>query len=44
VTFSKMKPVFRQPRLNGMWLVRPPYGTKVEWLLKRMLGRARKSR
>ncbi|MDN0073624.1 coniferyl aldehyde dehydrogenase [Crenobacter sp. SG2303] len=42
VTFSKMKPVFRQPRLNGMWMVRPPYGAKVEWLLKRMLGRAGK--
>ncbi|ATP28939.1 coniferyl aldehyde dehydrogenase [Chromobacterium violaceum] len=37
LTFSKLKPVFRQSRLSGAWLTRPPYGTAVEWLLKLML-------
>ena len=37
-TFSNRKAVFRQPRLNGMGLFRPPYGARfdalVRWLLK----------
>ena len=33
-TFSKEKPVFTQPRLNGMFLMYPPYGKTFE----RMLG------
>jgi len=37
-TFSNRKAVFRQPRLNGMGLFRPPYGKRfdalVRWLLK----------
>ncbi|WP_374355602.1 coniferyl aldehyde dehydrogenase [Chitinimonas sp.] len=36
-TFSKMKPVFAQSRINGVWLLRPPYGKRVEQLLKLML-------
>ncbi|WP_434627009.1 coniferyl aldehyde dehydrogenase [Chromobacterium sp. CV08] len=39
LTFSKLKPVFRQSRLSGTWLTRPPYGGAVEWLLKLMLRR-----
>jgi coniferyl-aldehyde dehydrogenase len=33
-TFSKLKPVFRQSRLNGMALFLPPYGP----LMRRLLG------
>jgi len=36
-TFSKLKPVFAQSRLNGMKLFYPPYGKRVETLLKLML-------
>ncbi|WP_269533342.1 coniferyl aldehyde dehydrogenase [Chitinimonas sp. BJYL2] len=36
-TFSKMKPVFAQSRLNGTWMIRPPYGKRFEQLLKFML-------
>jgi acyl-CoA reductase-like NAD-dependent aldehyde dehydrogenase len=36
-TFSKIKPIFAQSRLNGVWLLRPPYGKRVERLLKFML-------
>jgi coniferyl-aldehyde dehydrogenase len=32
-TFSKEKPVFTQPRLNGMFLMRPPYGKTFERML-----------
>jgi aldehyde dehydrogenase (NAD+)/coniferyl-aldehyde dehydrogenase len=39
-TFSKMKPVFRQPRVNFMWAVLPPYGRLVNGLLKLMLGKS----
>ncbi|MEW5881242.1 MAG: coniferyl aldehyde dehydrogenase [Pseudomonadota bacterium] len=35
-TFSKLKPVFRQSRLNGMGLFMPPYGRHVEMLLRLM--------
>jgi len=36
-TFSKMKPVFAQSRLNGLSLLRPPYGKRIEAMLKFML-------
>lgn len=36
-TFSKMKPVFVQSRLNGLPLLRPPYGKRIEQMLKLML-------
>ncbi|POZ60412.1 coniferyl aldehyde dehydrogenase [Chromobacterium alticapitis] len=39
LTFSKLKPVFRQSRLAGTWLTRPPYGKLVEAMLKLMLRR-----
>ncbi len=32
-TFSKEKPVFNQSRLNGMYLMYPPYGKKFERML-----------
>ena len=35
-TFSKEKPVFRQSRLNGGALIRPPYGRKTQRLLRLM--------
>ncbi len=36
-TFSKLKPVFRQPKLNGLNLLKPPYGKRVEKMLKLLL-------
>ncbi|MBV8467573.1 MAG: coniferyl aldehyde dehydrogenase [Burkholderiales bacterium] len=36
-TFSKMKPVFAQSRLNGLWLMHPPYGKRFERLIKFMM-------
>jgi aldehyde dehydrogenase (NAD+)/coniferyl-aldehyde dehydrogenase len=39
LTFSILKPVFRQRRVNGLWLLRPPYGRRVRWLLSLMLGK-----
>ena len=33
-TFSKLKPVFRQPRLNALPLLQPPYGKRFAWLAK----------
>lgn len=39
LTFSKLKPVFKQSRLAGTWLTRPPYGKLVEFMLKLMLRR-----
>lgn len=36
---SKLKPVFRQSRLNAVGLMSPPYGRLVGWLLKLMLRR-----
>ncbi|AYZ00710.1 coniferyl aldehyde dehydrogenase [Burkholderia multivorans] len=33
-TFSKLKPVFHQSRLNGTALFHPPYGTTFNWLLR----------
>ncbi|WP_233832598.1 coniferyl aldehyde dehydrogenase [Paraburkholderia sp. ZP32-5] len=37
VTFSKMKPVLRQARLNARGLIAPPYGKRVNALLKLMM-------
>ncbi|WP_211947157.1 hypothetical protein [Cupriavidus yeoncheonensis] len=36
-TFSKLKPVFRQARLNGAGLLAPPYGKRFETMLKMLL-------
>ncbi|GAB3247545.1 coniferyl aldehyde dehydrogenase [Chitinimonas naiadis] len=36
-TFSKMKPVFAQSRLNGVKLFHPPYGKRINALLRLML-------
>lgn len=36
-TFSKMKPVLRQARINGTGLLNPPYGTRFRRLLKLLL-------
>ena len=33
-TFSKLKPVFTQPRLNALPLLKPPYGKRFAWLAK----------
>jgi acyl-CoA reductase-like NAD-dependent aldehyde dehydrogenase len=38
LTFTKMKPVFRQARLNTTGLLRPPYGKTVDALLKFLVG------
>jgi coniferyl-aldehyde dehydrogenase len=35
-TMSKLTPVFRQSRLNGMNFFMPPYGPRVQWLLRLM--------
>ncbi|WP_321948959.1 coniferyl aldehyde dehydrogenase [Paraburkholderia sp. J10-1] len=37
VTFSKMKPVFTQARLNARGLIAPPYGKRFALLIKMML-------
>lgn len=37
VTFSKMKPVFTQPRLNTRAMIAPPYGKRFAAILKLML-------
>lgn len=39
LTLSKLKPVFYQSRFNGMALTAPPYGRRIRWLLRWMLGR-----
>ncbi len=36
-TFSHLKPVFHQSRLNGLALFRPPYGKRFEALIKLLL-------
>ncbi|HZD27053.1 MAG TPA: coniferyl aldehyde dehydrogenase [Alphaproteobacteria bacterium] len=36
-TFSKLKPVFAQGRLNGSRLLRPPYGRLMELVMKLLL-------
>jgi coniferyl-aldehyde dehydrogenase len=38
-TFSRMKPVMRQARLNFVGLLDPPYGAKFRAMLKLLLGR-----
>lgn len=38
-TFSHMKPVFRQARLNGVRLFNPPYGKRFKQLLEILLRR-----
>ncbi|MBV8627239.1 MAG: aldehyde dehydrogenase family protein, partial [Paraburkholderia sp.] len=37
VTFSKMKPVLTQSRFNARGLIAPPYGRRVNALLRLML-------
>ncbi len=37
LTFSQQKPVFRQARINGMGLMKPPYGPLFERLLRLLL-------
>jgi acyl-CoA reductase-like NAD-dependent aldehyde dehydrogenase len=37
-TFSHMKPIFRQSRLNALDMLRPPYGKRSRWLLARIIG------
>lgn len=36
-TFSRLKPVFRQARLNGAGLLAPPYGKRFETMMKMLL-------
>jgi coniferyl-aldehyde dehydrogenase len=38
-TFSHMKPIFRQARLNGVGLLNPPYGTRFRRMLELLLKR-----
>ena len=38
-TFSHAKAVFRQARVNGSFMTRPPFGPRVERLLKFLLRR-----
>lgn len=37
--FTKKKPVFYQARINGTGLFRPPYGPKIDFALKMLLGK-----
>ena len=37
--FTKKKPIFYQSRINGSALLRPPYGTKIDFALKMLLGK-----
>ena len=37
LTFSKLKPVFHQSRLNGAGLLKPPYGARFERLIRLLL-------
>ncbi len=37
LTFSKQKAVFRQSRLSGIGLFKPPYGKRFEWLINLLL-------
>ncbi len=36
-TFSKLKPIYHQPALNGLHLFKPPYGARFESLIKFLL-------
>ena len=38
-TFSHMKPVFRQSRINSAWLLNPPYGKRFRRVLDLLLRR-----
>ncbi len=38
-TFTKKKPVFYQSRINGSSLLKPPYGAKIDFALKLLLGK-----
>ena len=38
-TFSKLKPVMYQSRLNGMWLLQPPYGARARGMINLLLKR-----
>lgn len=38
-TFTKKKGVFYQSRLNAMGMLRPPYGERIDWILKQLLGK-----
>lgn len=38
-TFSHKKPVFHTSRLMPTWLMRPPFGPRMQWLLGLLLGR-----
>lgn len=35
--FSRMKPIFHQSALNGLWLFKPPYGARFESLIRFLL-------
>jgi coniferyl-aldehyde dehydrogenase len=37
--FTKKKPVFYQSRINGTALLHPPYASRVDWVLKTLLGK-----
>ncbi len=37
LTFSQQKAVFRQSRLSGIGLFKPPYGKRFEWLINLLL-------
>jgi acyl-CoA reductase-like NAD-dependent aldehyde dehydrogenase len=37
--FTKKKPIFYQSRINGSALLRPPYGPKIDFALKLLLGK-----
>lgn len=36
-TFSKLKPIFRQPKLNGLYLFKPPFGKRFNALIKLLM-------
>ncbi|HVH41774.1 MAG TPA: coniferyl aldehyde dehydrogenase [Labilithrix sp.] len=38
-TFTKKKPVFYQSRISGMPMLRPPFGGRIDWMLKTLLGK-----
>ncbi len=38
-TMSKMKPVFHQRRVNGSFLLRPPFGPAIDTLLRGLVPR-----
>ena len=38
-TFTKKKPIFYQSRINGTSLLKPPYGPKIDFALKWLLGK-----